>query len=117
MALITDNRITLGGGYSDLGNYYMLSWTTPNLSISSAMHRSDLRDASYQEYRKELLKFSFGISNEDLDYYLDDVMLAFGVAVKRLSDQLFSDQVSDFGGDAISMDFGFHITWQYSPGL
>ena len=42
VAIITDNRVTMGGSLSDLGNSYMLAWTAPNLSISSALHVASL---------------------------------------------------------------------------
>ena len=47
VAFITDNRITIGGSASDLGNSYMLSWTAPNISISSARHTADLQDSAF----------------------------------------------------------------------
>ncbi len=113
VALVTDNRITIGGNASDLGNGYMLSWTAPNISISSARHLSNLDDSTYREYKKEMLKFSFGISNDDLGYKLSNMALAFGISVKRLADRLTDVQNVTFGGDAIGVDLGIHISWQY----
>lgn len=113
VALVTDNRITIGGSVSDLGNSYMLSWTAPNLSVSSAMHSTDVDDSTYQEYRKELLKFSFAISNEDLGFHLNNIFVGFGIAAKWMSDHLFDADNKEFGGNAVSMDVGLHLTWQY----
>ena len=113
VAIITDNRVTMGGSLSDLGNSYMLAWTAPNLSISSALHVASLTDSTYDEYRKELLKFSFAISNHDLGFNIRNTSLAFGIAVKRLSDRLFASEQPEFGGDAVSIDLGFNIYWQY----
>ena len=112
VALVTDNRITLAGNASDLGTGYMLSWTAPNLSISSAMHSSTLEDPDYSEYKKELLKFSFGLSNEDIGYRFSKMVLAFGISVKRMADRLSAGQQKTFGGDAIGVDLGFHLSWQ-----
>jgi len=111
VAMITDNRITIGGSFSDLGTSYMLSWTAPNISISSARHTSDLQDSVYSEYRKDLLKFSFGVSNTDLGLRFGNTALSAGFAVKQLSDRLFAGDSSEFGGDAVSLDLGFQITW------
>jgi len=113
VALVTDNRITIGANASDLGNGYLVSWTAPNMSISSAMHQSDPDDSVYREYKKELLKFSFGLSNEDLGYHLNGMLMSFGVAVKRIADRLTDNQNANFGGDAISVDIGMHISWKY----
>ncbi len=113
VAMVTDNRITLGGSISDLGNSYIMSWTCPNLSISSALHLAGLSDSSYKEYRKELLKFSFGISNEDLGFRLKNSRFALGLAVKRLSDRLIASENPEFGGDAISIDLGVNIYWKF----
>lgn len=87
VALVTDNRVTVGGNASDLGTGYVLSWTAPNLSISSAMHSSTLEDSGYSEYRKELLKFSFGLSTEDIGYRIDNMVMALGISVKRMADR------------------------------
>jgi hypothetical protein len=113
VALVTDNRINFGGSYSDLGNSYMLSWTAPNLSISSALHKADINDSTYNAYQKDLLKFSFAVSNQDLGIRLNKLTLALGVAAKLQSDKLFSEEGDDFGGDAVSIDLGFHLSWQY----
>jgi len=112
VAFITDNRITIGASASDLGNSYMLAWTAPNISISSARHTSALQDSTYSEYRKDLLKFSFGISNFDLGLRLSNTILSVGVAVKQLSDRLFDKEDEEFGGNAWSVDMGVHITWK-----
>jgi len=111
VAFITDNRITIGGSASDLGNSYMLSWTAPNISISSARHTADLQDSVYTEYRKDLLKFSFAVSNTDLGFRFGNTMMAAGIAIKQLSDHLSGQDSIEFGGDALSVDLGFHITW------
>jgi len=113
VAQVTDNRITIGGSVSDLGNSYMLSWTAPNLSISSATHRSDTKDSTYQEYRKELLKFSFAFSNEDLGFQLKNIFLGCGIAAKWMSDRLFDVNNNESGGNALSIDLGLHLTWHY----
>jgi hypothetical protein len=113
VALITDNRITIGGSTSDLGTSYMLAWTAPNLSISSAMHKANLSDSVYDDYQKELLKFSFGLSSDDLGYYLKNTVITAGVAVKRISDILSGVEQADFGGEALSIDFGFNIYWRF----
>jgi hypothetical protein len=112
VALVTDNRVTIGGNASDLGTGYMISWTAPNLSISSAMHSSILKDSSFDEYKKELLKFSFGLSNEDIGYRFGHTVMALGISVKRMADRLTSSQQANFGGDAIGIDLGFHLSWQ-----
>jgi hypothetical protein len=112
VALVTDNRITLGGGYSDLGESYVLSWTAPNLSISSARHTASLKDSVYKEYRKELLKFSFAVSTRDLNITIKDVSMSAGIAVKTLADRLFDNEDKEFGGDALSIDVGFHVSWR-----
>jgi hypothetical protein len=112
VATITDNRITLGGSVSDLGNSYILAWSTPNLSIASASHIASLSDSTYNEYRKELLKFSMAISNQDMGLYIKNTVMTFGVAVKRISDRLYADAAAEFGGDAVSFDLGLNIYWQ-----
>ena len=89
----------------------MLSWTAPNISISSARHTADLQDSVYTEYRKDLLKFSFAVSNTDLGFRFGNTMMAAGIAVKQLSDHLSGQDSIEFGGDALSVDLGFHITW------
>jgi hypothetical protein len=112
VAFITDNRITIGLSASDLGDSYMLAWTAPNISISSARHTSELQESDYSEYRKDLLKFSFGLSNLDLGLPFSNTTLALGVAIKQLSDKLFHAEDSEFGGNAMSVDFGLHLTWK-----
>lgn len=111
VAFITDNRITIGGSTSDLGDSYMLSWTAPNISISSARHTANLQDSVYSEYRKDLLKFSFAVSNTDLGFRFGNTVISAGIAVKQLSDRLSGGDSTEFGGDALSIDLGFHITW------
>jgi len=111
VALITDNRITVGGSISDLGDSYILSWTAPNLSLSSARHTVSLHDSSFNSYRKELLKASFAVSNNDLGFSFGEVVLSAGMAIKRLSDLLEAGDSSRFGGDALSIDFGFVVNW------
>ena len=113
VAIVTDNRITIGGNASDLGSGYMLSWTAPNMSISNALHVSDLQDTIYQEYKKELLKFSLGISNQDFDYSMGNILMGFGMAVKRIADSVTDMNGRNFGGDALGVDLGIHIFWQY----
>jgi hypothetical protein len=113
VAMITDNRITIGGSTSDLGTSYMLAWTAPNISISSAMHKASINDSAYNEYQKELLKFSFGLSSDDLGFHIKNTCLALGVAVKRLSDIVSSPEKPEFGGEAMSIDLGFNIYWQF----
>jgi hypothetical protein len=111
VAFITDNRILVGGSNSDLGYSYLVSWTGPNISISSARHKLDLQESDYSEYQKDLLKFSFGFANRDLGLDFGKTALSAGVAVKQLSDQLFGKDSSEFGGDAFSIDLGIHFTW------
>lgn len=113
VALITDNRITIGGSISDLGTSYMLSWTAPNFSISSARHTATLRDSVYSEYQKELLKFSFAVSNTDINWAISNLYLSAGFAVKTLSDRLSGGTEEKFGGDALSYDLGVHLFWRY----
>ena len=112
VAFITDNRIMIGYSQSDLGDSYMLSWTSPNISISSARHIATLQDSDYSEYRKDLLKFSFAVSNADLGITIGNTILSAGVAVKQLSDRLSEKDSTEFGGDALSVDLGLHITWK-----
>jgi hypothetical protein len=111
VAFITDNRIMLGGSNSDLGYSYILSWTAPNISISSARHKLNLERSDYSKYQKELLKFSFAFSNSDVGLQIGNTTLSAGLAVKQLSDQLFGKDSADFGGDAMSLDLGVQITW------
>jgi hypothetical protein len=111
VAFVTDNRIMAGGSFSDLGNSYMLSWTAPNISISNARHSADLQDSLYYKYRKDLLKFSFGISNTDLGLKTGNTVISAGLAVKRLSDRLFATDSTEFGGNALIVDLGFQLTW------
>ncbi len=113
VAIVTDNRITIGGNASDLGSGYMFSWTAPNMSISNALHVSDLQDTIYREYKKELLKFSLGISNEDLGYSMGNILMGFGLAIKRIADRLKDTNGSNFGGDALGVDLGINLFWQY----
>jgi hypothetical protein len=112
VAFITDNRIMIGGSNSDLGYSYLLSWTAPNISISSARHKLKLQDSDYKEYQKDLLKFSFAFSNRDMGFNFGNTMISAGLAVKQLADQLFEKDSSDYGGDALSMDLGLQITWK-----
>jgi len=113
VAFITDNRILVGGSNSDLGYSYMISWTAPNISISSARHKLDLTDSDYSQYQKDLLKFSFAFSNADLGFRLGKTSIAAGVAVKQIADNLFSKESTEFGGDALSIDVGLNLTWSY----
>ena len=111
VAFITDNRILIGGSNSDLGYSYLVSWTGPNISISSARHKLDLQESDYSDYQKDLLKFSFGFANSDLGLNFGNTTLAAGVAFKQLSDQLFGKDSADFGGDALSLDLGIQLSW------
>ena len=43
VAVLTDNRIVIGGSFSDIGNSYMLSWTAPNISISKKEYTQWIR--------------------------------------------------------------------------
>jgi hypothetical protein len=113
VAFITDNRILIGGSNSDLGYSYLLSWTAPNISISSARHKLNLQESDYSEYQKDLLKFSFAFSNSDLGFNWRNSALSAGVAVKQLSDKLFGEDSTDFGGDAHSLDLGLQFTWDF----
>ena len=113
LAMITDNRISLGGSFSDLGTSYIFAWAAPNLSISSARHSISNQDSLYTDYTKELLKFSFGFSNTDLNYDLGNTMFSLGVAAKWIADRLTAAEQPDLGGDAFGIDLGLRIDWQY----
>ena len=113
VALVTDNRLVIGANVSDLGNGYLASWTAPNLSISSAEHMSNTDDTSFTTYKKDLLKFSFGFSNLDLGYHLGGTVVSVGFAVKRISDRLTDIHAREYGGDAVSLDLGIHISGKY----
>ena len=112
LAVISDNRISLGGSFSDLGTSYIFAWAAPNLSISSAQHTISINDGIYQDYTKELLKFSFGFSNTDLNFNMGDMRFSAGMAAKWVSDKLTISEQPDFNGDAFGLDLGFRLDWQ-----
>ena len=112
VAFITDNRIMIGGGFSDLGDSYVISWTAPNISISSARHKINLQESEYSEYQKDLLKFSFAFSNTDIGFNFRNTSLSAGLALKHLSDKLLVKDSTNFGGNAVSLDLGIQFTWK-----
>ena len=111
VAFITDNRIIIGYTQSDVGDGYLISWTSPNFSISNARHIANLQESNYSEYRKDLLKFCFAFSNIDFGLNFGNILLSSGIAVKHISDRLFDGAGAEFGGNALSIDLGFHLSW------
>lgn len=112
LAMVSDNRISLGGSFSDLGTSYVFAWAAPNLSISSARHTIGIDESNFQDYTKELLKFSFGFSNTDLNYDLGVMRVAAGMAAKWMTDKLTIYEEPDFDGDAFGIDLGFRLDLQ-----
>ena len=95
IAFVTDNRINFGRGESGVGNGMFISWSAPNLSISSSTQKirqfSSGPDEIGQlngEHEKQLLHFNFGISAQDLGYQGKNSSFGIGVAVKRQADRL-----------------------------
>jgi hypothetical protein len=112
VALVTDNRISIGGSISDIGDGRVISWIAPNMSISSAMHRVNISDTLEIYHRKELTQFCFGISTYDLGLTDDNFALAVGFAFKRQFDRLPQNYAADAGGNAVSLDVGFLLSWR-----
>lgn len=112
LAFVADNQITFGGNVSDRGRGMFISWTAPNLSISSADQRITLNDTSSQDHKKQLLNFCFALSTDDIDFPSDNFAIAAGFAIKRQVDWLYDVNNQKIGGNAISIDVGFLIKWK-----
>lgn len=120
IAFVTDNRINVGRGESGVGNGMFISWSAPNLSISSSTQKitqissgPDEIDELNGEHKKQLLHFNFGVSTEDLGYGGRNSSLGIGVAVKRQADQLFNFNNQKMGGgNSVSVDLGLLLKWK-----
>ncbi len=90
IAFVTDNRISFGRGESGVGNGMFISWSAPNLSISSSTQKVRQFSGLGVNHEKQLLHFNFGLSTQDLGYEGKNGSLGIGIAVKRQADRLFN---------------------------
>ena len=113
IAFVTDNRINFGRGESGVGNGMFISWSAPNLSISSSTQKVRQFAGPGVNHEKQLLHFNFGISTQDLGYEGKNSSLGIGVAVKRQADQLFNlNNQKIAGGNSVSVDLGLLFKWK-----
>jgi hypothetical protein len=113
VAWMTDNRISAGVMASGSGYGYYISWLAPNFSISNARQINYLEAAWTDQFRKDLLQFNFGISNNDLGLQNEDVSFAAGMNFNHLSDRLDNELDSEIiSGEANTIDVGILVKWQ-----
>ncbi len=113
IAFVTDNRINFGRGESGVGNGMFISWSAPNLSISSSTQKVRQFAGLDGNHEKQLLHFNFGISTQDLGYEGKNGSLGIGVAVKRQADRLFNlNNQKIAGGNSVSVDLGLLFKWK-----
>ncbi len=113
IAFVTDNRINFGRGVSGVGNGMFISWSAPNLSISSSTQKVRQFAGLDGNHEKQLLHFNFGISTQDLGYEGKNGSLGIGVAVKRQADRLFNlNNQKIAGGNSVSVDLGLLLKWK-----